>query len=63
MTTKQHIRALKKYVDDITGADELKLSILEWLWDNRLVIVTPALQDEKFQRDIGIFKQLIEAGE
>ena len=57
------VGALMKYCNDPTASDDLKLSILEWLWDKRSMIEKIETQDEQFQKDVEIFKQLIDSRE
>ena len=59
ISNKQHIQALKNYIDDPTATDDLKLDILQWMSDNMWKIATPEDQDDKFQSEIEIFTKLI----
>ena len=58
-TNRQHLQALRNYIDDPTALDSLKLEILSWMWDNRQKIATPKAQDDQFQFEVETFTKLI----
>ncbi len=57
----KHIKALRNYIDDPTASDNLKLSILEWMWDNKMTVSKPEQGDEQFQKELEEFIMLIGA--
>ena len=59
MTSNQkHIQALKKYIDDPTATDDMRLDILQWMSDNVGKINYPDMQDDKFQNELTTFVRL-----
>ena len=58
ISNKQHIQALKNYIDDPTATDDLKLDIIQWMWDNRQKIELPEKQDGTFQSELTTFVRL-----
>jgi len=58
ISNKQHIQALKNYIDDPTATDDLRLDVIQWMWDNRSKISTPGTQDDKFQNELTTFVRL-----
>ena len=55
ISNKEHIKALKNYIDDPTATDDLRLDVIQWMWDNRYKISTPETQDDKFQNELNTF--------
>ena len=59
MTSNQKdIQALKKYIEEPTEADDMKLDILQWMSDNVGKINYPDTQDDKFQNELITFVRL-----
>ena len=59
ISNQAHIKALKNYIDDPTATDELKLDIIQWMWENRQELKTPAMQNDKFQNELDAFIILV----
>ena len=58
ISNQQHIKALKNYIDDPTATDDMRLDIIQWMWDNRSKISIPETQDDKFQNELTTFVRL-----
>ena len=59
MTSNQKdIQALKKYIEDPTATDDMKIDILQWMSDNVGKINYPDTQDDKFQNELITFVRL-----
>ena len=58
ISNKEHIKALKNYIDDPTATDDLRLDVIQWMWDNRSKISTPGTQDDQFQNELTTFVRL-----
>ena len=58
---KKNIKQMIDYLHliDPTASDELKLSLLSWMWDNRYKIDSKQLQDDKFKFELLGFLKLI----
>tara|TARA_Y100000031_G_C7888354_1_gene233985 strand:- start:266 stop:490 length:225 start_codon:yes stop_codon:yes gene_type:complete len=57
---KEDLQALKNYIDDPYADSELKLQILNWMWDKRKQINSNKNAGKNYHRDVYTFLKLIE---
>ena len=60
---KEDLQALKNYIDDPYADSELKLQILNWMWDKRKQINSSKPKDKipNYNREVYTFLKLIGA--